>query len=181
METECNFRVCFTCELDASDRRQIIELCESSHGTDFQRLFEFIDDGLHVIAAKDGRMLGHAVRTTRWAQPEGYADPLKTAYIDAVSTAVEEQGKGIGSAVMRRLAAAVAQEDYQLCALETDKPGFYTRLGWEVWQGELAGRRAGGLVPTPEAQGNVMILRLPGGAALDVTSLLTIEDQGRFW
>ena len=120
------------------------------------------------------------MRTTRWAQPEGYA-PLKTAYIDAVSTAVDEQGKGIGSAVMRRLAEAVAQEDYRLGALETDKAGFYTRLGWEVWTGELAGRGEQGLIPTPDARGNVLILRLPATPDLDMNGLLTIEEQGRIW
>lgn len=177
----------FTRELDAAARAAIIGLCEAAHGTDFSRLFEFLPpDGLHVTGWTGGEPANppvpvvHAVRTTRWAQPQGYP-PLKTAYIDAVTTAVERQGQGLGSQAMRRLAAIIFTEDYDLCALETDKAGFYTRLGWEVWPGPLGGRRAGAVIPLPEAQGNVLILRTPRTPPLDLTGLLTIEDQGRFW
>lgn len=170
-----------TRELDEAARAAIIDLCQSSHGTDFTRLFTFLpDDGWHVIGWLAGRPICHAVRTTRWAQPPG-DEPLKTAYVDAVSTAVEHQGKGLGSAAMRRLAALIFTEDYALCALETDKAGFYTRLGWEVWPGPLGGRRDGAVIELPEAAGNVLILRTPLTPVLDTGGLLTIEDQGRFW
>jgi aminoglycoside 2'-N-acetyltransferase I len=170
-----------TAALGAEQRAEIVALCEAAHQADFQKLFDYLpDDGLHVLAWLDGRIAGHAVRTTRWAQPPGHP-PLKTAYIDAVSTAPELQGRGIGSAVMRRLAAAIQDEDYQLCALETHRPGFYTRLGWEAWPGPLAGRRGGALVPTPDDQGHVLILRLATTPELYLSGMLSIEDQGRFW
>lgn len=182
METTFTLQLRKTSDIDDADRAEIIRVCEEAHEADFQRLFQFLPpDGLHVIATVDGRIMAHAVRTTRWAQPEQQA-PLKTAYIDAVTTSVHAQGKGLGTHVMRRIAEVIAQEDYRLAALETDKPRFYTRLGWEIWRGPLAGRDSkGALTPTPEAHGHVLILRLPRTPRLDLNSLLSIEDQGRFW
>jgi len=181
MEASFTLKVMKTKELNTDMRVQIISLCEDAHGADFSKLFEYLPwDGLHVIGYYQETMVAHAVRTTRWAQPEGLP-PLKTAYIDAVSTRVEMQGRGIGSAVMRRIVAEAVQEDYHICVLETDKPRFYTRLGWEIWRGPLAGRSKNGLVPTPEAQGHVLVMRLPRAPAMDLTGLLTIEDQGRIW
>jgi aminoglycoside 2'-N-acetyltransferase I len=181
METFLPLRNCLTREIDPAARSEIIRMCETAHQTDFQKLFDYLpEDGLHVIGTQGNQIVAHAVRTTRWAQPEGHP-PLKTAYIDAVTTSVAVQGLGFGSALMRSMAEVIRGEDYLLSALETDKPGFYTRLGWEVWRGPLAGRRDGGLVATPEARGQVLILRLPQTPAIDLDSLLTIEDQGRFW
>ena len=122
--------------------------------------------------------MGHAVVTTRWLQPEGLP-LLRTAYVDAVATSPAQQGRGVGSAVMRRLASAVA--DYDIAGLETERVGFYERLGWVEWQGPLAGRSDDGLIPTPEQRG-VMILRLPRTPELDLGVLLTVEVQPpRIW
>ncbi len=114
----------------------------------------------------------------RWLEVEGLP-LLRTAYVDAVATSPARQREGIGSAVMRRLALAVA--DYDIACLETERVGFYERLGWEEWQGPLAGRSDEGLIPTPEQRG-VMILRLPQTPELDPHALLTIEVQPpRIW
>ena len=169
-----------THELNAELRADIIRICEEAHASDFQRLFEFVPHGRHVLGYLGDQLVGHAVRTTRWAQPEGHP-LLKTAYIDAVTTHVDHQGKGLGSLLMRRIINVVAEEDYLLSALETDKAGFYTRLGWKVWLGPLAGRGEAGLIPTPEAQGNVLVYLLPKSPKINLHGLLTIENQGRFW
>jgi aminoglycoside 2'-N-acetyltransferase I len=65
--------------------------------------------------------------------------------------------------------------------LQTDRVGFYERLGWELWQGPLAGRGEDGLIPTPDQQG-VMVLRLPRTPPLRLDTRLTIEPQPeRIW
>jgi len=65
--------------------------------------------------------------------------------------------------------------------LQTDIPGFYERLGWDLWRGPLAGRGENGLIPTPDQRG-VMVHRLPRTPALDLETLLTIEPQpNRIW
>jgi aminoglycoside 2'-N-acetyltransferase I len=118
------------------------------------------------------------VVTTRWLQPEGQS-VLKTAYVDAVATLPVYQGQGYGSALMRHLAQHI--DDYTIACLETERPAFYERLGWELWRGPLAGRSEQGLIPTPDQRG-IMVLRLPQTPGLDLDQGLTIECQtGRTW
>lgn len=166
--------------IDADMREQIIRVCMAAHNEpSFTHLFEWVPaGGLHVIAVLNGEAVGHAMATTRWLQPEGLP-VLRTAYVDAVSTAPAHQGKGIGSAVMRCLVDAVA--DYEVACLETDKPAFYERLGWQRWRGRKAGRDGERLVFTPDEQ-IVMVVALGQTPALDLEGLLTIECQSwRIW
>ena len=138
-------------------------------------------DGLHTFAYDGDELVSHAVRTIRAAQPEGHP-VLRTAYVDAVSTAPSVQGRGFGSHVLRELARLADDDGFEIGCLETDRQGFYARLGWEEWRGPLAGREPdGSLVPTPDQTG-IMILRLARTPELDLESLLTIERQPRrFW
>lgn len=167
-------------DLDEATRAAIIQVCIAAHQEDsFKNLFTHIPSGgRHFLAYQGSELVSHAVVTTRWLQPDGLP-VLRTAYVDAVATQPAVQGQGFGSAVMRQLAREI--EDYTIACLETDKPGFYARLGWELWRGPLAGRGAQGLVPTPEQTG-IMVLRLPLTPPLDLDRGLTIECQvGRIW
>lgn len=169
-----------TADLDDRLRSEIVQLCVTAHEEqDFENLFAYLPaDGLHTIAVEGGALVGHAVVTTRWLQP-GSLDPLRTAYVDAVAVSPDRQGSGIGSAVMRHVAGAIG--DYQIACLETDRPGFYERLGWEEWLGPLAGRAADGLIPTPDQEG-IMVLRLDSTPELDLGDLLTVEaGPSRIW
>src|SRR5713101_156536 len=93
-----------TGDLDEATRATIVHVCIAAHAnTEFQQLFALLPaDGLHVLGYAQAQLVSHAVATTRWLQPEGLA-LLKTAYVDAVSTAPAFQGQGFGSAVMRHL------------------------------------------------------------------------------
>ncbi|HVN53786.1 MAG TPA: GNAT family N-acetyltransferase [Anaerolineaceae bacterium] len=174
-------QVIHTRDLDAATREEIVRLCTEAFHSDASFLFHHLpEDSLHVLGFLGGELVSHAVRTTRWAQI-GRGPLLKTAYIDAVATLERYQGQGFGSKVMGWIAEEISSEDYQICALETDRPGFYTRLGWEVWPGPLGGRRDRAVIPTPEAQGHVLILRTPYSPRIDLNNWMTIEEQGRFW
>jgi GNAT superfamily N-acetyltransferase len=167
-------------ELTAAQRSAVIDLCIAAHETEeFRKLFTHIPSGgRHFLAHRGTELVSHAVVTTRWVQPEGQHE-LKTAYVDAVSTLPAYQHLGYASTVMRRLAAEI--DDYEIACLQTDRAGFYERLGWQVWQGPLAGRGEHGLIPTPEQRG-VMVLRLPPTPPLDPGARLTIESQpDRIW
>jgi len=168
-------------ELTGAQRSAVIGVCIAAHDSeDFRNLFTtFIPSGgRHFLVYRGLELVSHAVVTTRWVQPEGQRE-LKTAYVDAVSTLPMYQGLGHGSAAMNRLAAEI--DEYEIACLQTDRPGFYERLGWEVWRGPLAGRSDHGLIPTPEQRG-VMVLRLPQTPQLDLDGLLTIERQPeRIW
>jgi aminoglycoside 2'-N-acetyltransferase I len=167
-------------DLSASIRAAIIQVCLSAHQEeDFKNLFSYIPaGGRHFLAYRETALISHAVVTTRWLQPAGQS-VLKTAYVDAVATLPAYQGQGYGSALMRQLAKSI--DDYTIACLETERPGFYERLGWERWRGPLAGRSEQGLIATPEQSG-IMVLRLPQTPALDLDQGLTIECQtGRIW
>jgi aminoglycoside 2'-N-acetyltransferase I len=166
-------------ELNADTRAAIIHVCRTAHQEDdFIHLFSYIpSDGIHVLAYREQELVGHGVVTTRWLQPEGLP-VLRTAYVDAVATLPAYQGRGIGSTVMRYLAQLLA--DFEIACLETDRVSFYAQVGWEVWRGPLAGRRAAELLPTPDQKG-IMILRLARTPPLDLDSLLVIEYAGRIW
>jgi aminoglycoside 2'-N-acetyltransferase I len=162
-------------------RAAIIELCIAAHQEeDFRNLFKYVPSGgWHCLAYCDNLLVSHAMVTTRWLQPEG-CSLLKTAYVDAVSTLPAFQGQGYGSVVMRQLANDIDNK-YAIACLETDREGFYERLGWKSWRGPLAGRSESGLVPTPEQHG-IMVLRLSQTPPIDFDSMLTIECQpGRIW
>lgn len=169
--------------LDPLSRASIIRVCVAAHQEEsFKHLFTYIPSGgYHFLAYQEQEIVSHAVVTTRWLQPEGM--PIfRTAYVDAVATIPVLQGKGYGSTVMLELthALSIGVGNYQIACLETDKPGFYTRLGWQSWRGPLAGRGENGLIPTPGV--GVMIFRLPQTPRLNLDSGLTIEDQGgRIW
>lgn len=161
-------------------RAEIIEVCVAAHQEeDFRNLFAYVPaGGRHFLAFDGARLVSHAVVTERWLQQEGLP-LLRTAYVDAVATLPAAQGKGYGSALMQHLAAGVP--DFEIACLETDRSGFYERLGWEAWRGPLAGRNESGLVPTPQQTG-IMILRLKRTPALEFERGLTIECQGgRIW
>jgi aminoglycoside 2'-N-acetyltransferase I len=166
--------------LTAAPRSSVIDVCISAHeNEEFRNLFTHIPSGgRHFLASRGSELVSHAVVTTRWVQPEGQP-ALKTAYVDAVSTLPMYQRLGYASAVMHRLAEEIG--DYEIACLQTDRPGFYERLGWEVWRGSLAGRGEHALIPTPEQRG-VMVLRLPRTPPLDLEMPLTIECQPyRIW
>ncbi|MCO5185653.1 MAG: GNAT family N-acetyltransferase [Anaerolineae bacterium] len=178
--TEPLILIALTEELDAATRRAIIDVCIAAHQEpDFENLFIYAPTGgRHFLAYDGATLVSHASVSTRWLQPEGHPI-MRTAYVDAVATLPAYQGQGYGSAVMRQLARSI--DDYAIACLETDRPGFYERLGWEVWRGSLAGRSERGLVPTPEQEG-VMVLRLPHTPPLNLDAGLTIECQtSRIW
>jgi aminoglycoside 2'-N-acetyltransferase I len=167
-------------ELDADTRAEIIRLCVAAHQEpDFERLFTYIPSGgRHFMAYRDGELLSHAVVTTRWLHVEGQGR-LRTAYVDAVATLPAYQRRGYGTAVLQLLARSV--DDYDVGGLQSDRPEFYERLGWELWRGRLAVQSQEGTIPTPDQRG-IMILRLPGTPALDLDGELTVEsDGGRLW
>lgn len=166
-------------DLDAATRRAIIDVCIAAHQVeDFQHLFTYIPaGGRHFLAYRAQELVGHAVVTTRWLQPQDLP-LLRTAYVDAVATLPSYQGQGIGSALMRHLALGIT--DYEIACLETDRVGFYARLGWEEWRGPLAGRKGTERLPTPDQKG-IMVLRLVRTPSVNLEGGLTIEYDGRIW
>jgi aminoglycoside 2'-N-acetyltransferase I len=134
--------------------------------------------GIHVIR-DDGGIASHAAVVPRLVEAAGRT--LRTGYVEAVATAAPFRGRGYASSVMRK-AAAIVRENYDLGALATGIPDFYTRLGWEVWAGPTFADSPQGRIRTSDEDGAVMILRTPAAQELDVSGSLTCDWRaGDVW
>ena len=138
-------------DLNTQTRASIIHVCRIAHQKDdFMHLFSYIPSGGIHVLAYREHELVSHAVATTRWFQPEGLPLLRTAYIDAVAT------------------------------LPAYQVSFYARLGWEVWRGPLAGRRATELLPTPDQQG-IMILRLARTPPLDVERLLVVEYDGRIW
>jgi aminoglycoside 2'-N-acetyltransferase I len=169
--------------LGRAARAEIIALCEAAYGEDFARLFEELTGSVHVLLRDErGVLVSHAEWVTRWLQPAAHPI-LRTAYVEAVATAPERQGRGLATAVLRHVSDVLGTDSsWELAALSPSDPAFYAHLGWELWPGPLGIRRGDCIEPTPSDE-QVMILRLVRTpATLVTTSLLTAEWRvGELW
>jgi GNAT superfamily N-acetyltransferase len=164
-------------QLAPGRRREIIDLCESVFAEDLSALFEVLGASVHLTVRDRGVLVAHACWVERWLEAEG-SPLLRTAFVKAVAVAPERQGQGWGTLAMRRAAGAIAT--YDLGALVTREPSFYTWLGWEAWRGPTAIRLADGLLPSPDAR--PLILRMAHTPPLDLDAPLTIEWRvGELW
>ena len=162
--------------LDPRKADEILALCSAAYEEDFRAYMDLFTDPVHVLAEEDGRLVSHALWIERVLEAD-HRLQLHTAYVEAVATLPEVQGRGYGSAVMRALGAAV-QTGYDLAALSPSDPAFYARFGWELWQGPLlvrtdVGTEAAGEEAAPDEE--AMILRLPATPPLDLTWSLSVE------
>jgi aminoglycoside 2'-N-acetyltransferase I len=167
-----------SCEsLGSAERREIIALCEAAFEEPFDQLFALLPGSRHVLVRDGGALVSHACWVARWLQPEGLP-ALRTAYIEAVATLPERQGRGLGTAAMARVVAETG--DYDLRALAPAVPEYYARLGWEPWRGPTAVRQGDNLLPTPGEE--IMILRTVRTPPLDLDALITAEwREGELW
>lgn len=131
--------------------------------------------GLHAfVRDPSGRIVAHGsvVPRTLWIGEQ----PVATGYVEAVATHPDHRRRGLGSAVMEALDAAITERD-ELGCLGTGEDRFYARLGWERWAGTLWVRRPGGDERSPEEEGYVWVLRTPRSPAFTGTEPLTCEER----
>lgn len=135
--------------------------------------------GVHAIAVEAGVAVAHASVVERELRMDGV--PIRAGYVEAVATHPERQRGGLGTAVMRALGEHI-RERFPLGALDTSRHGFYERLGWERWRGPTFVRIGRGLVPTPEEDGYVMVLRTPSTPVLDLGAPISCDwRDGDVW
>lgn len=163
--------------LSAKEQEDILTLCSAGYKTDFRPYMEYLTGITHVTGYLDGIPVSHACWVTRWLQADDNP-PMRTAYVEAVVTHPDHQGKGYASAVMTRLGKEIS--GFTLGALCTGYVDFYSRFGWKVWPGPLFIRTDTGLLPTPDEI--VMVLLLPGSPELDIHASLSAEwREGEVW
>jgi len=187
----------------------VYNLCARAYpGENLDPLWAAYAADFHAIGWTQDLPVSYAMVVTRWLQA-GEGPLLRTAYVELAATLPEFQGRGYATALMQRLAAAIAAAGYDLAALCPADTQLYQHLGWEYWRGPLFIRRppdgwpagawpanrvtdrdtdtaadtsaAAELLPTPEER--VMILRLPPTPPLNLDLPLSAEWRpgGELW
>jgi aminoglycoside 2'-N-acetyltransferase I len=158
-------------ELTRAEIAAIRALMEVAFGPDEDD--RFTDDdwqhaigGVHVLLELDGEIVAHASVVERDIHVGGR--PLRTGYVEAVATAPERQGIGLGSVVMTNVSEDI-RDRFELGALGTGRQSFYERLGWQVWTGPSSVRAPDGDTRTPDDDGYIMVLATPTSPPLDLT------------
>jgi len=173
-----------THELTRSETVAIRALMSAAFDSDEDE--QFSDDdwqhavgGVHFVLELDGEIVAHAAVVEREIHVGGR--PLRTGYVEAVATAPERQGIGLGSIVMTEVSDHI-RECFDLGGLGTGRQSFYGRLGWRVWAGPTSVRTDGGEQPTPDEDGYVMVLATPTSPPLDVSSSMSCDWRpGDVW
>jgi aminoglycoside 2'-N-acetyltransferase I len=141
--------------------------------------WEHAAGGTHFLLERAGEMLACAAVVLRELVVEGRT--LRVGYVEAVATRPDFQGQGHGSAVVRVVNEHI-HSTFELGALSTGSPGFYARLGWELWLGSTAVRTQRGLLPTPDDDGAIMVLPTPATPRLDRRATISCEWRpGDVW
>jgi aminoglycoside 2'-N-acetyltransferase I len=135
--------------------------------------------GIHFVLEQAGRVVAHAsvVERVLWVGDV----QLRTGYVEAVATDPGSQGKGLGSRVMSDATNHIRAR-FELGALGTGRHHFYERLGWETWRGSTFVRAPEGVLPTPEDDGYILVLRTPTTPTLDLSATLICDwREGDVW
>jgi aminoglycoside 2'-N-acetyltransferase I len=135
--------------------------------------------GTHFLLETDDRIVAHAAVVEREIHVEERA--LRTGYVEAVATALDRQGGGLGSLLMADVGAYI-RDRFELGVLGTGRHGFYERLGWKTWAGPLFARTSEGPRRTPDDEGFLLVLETPASPPLDLTAPISCDwRQGDVW
>ena len=173
-----------TAQLSASEIAAIRALLVAAFGSDADEAFtdddwEHAVGGTHFVLDIDGEIVAHAAVVEREIHVGDRA--LRTGYVEAVATAPDRQGGGLGSLVMDAVNTHI-RDGFELGALGTGRHHFYERQGWRTWTGPSAVRTDDGPRPTPEDDGYLMVLATPTSPPLDLGATISCEWRpGDVW
>jgi aminoglycoside 2'-N-acetyltransferase I len=135
--------------------------------------------GLHFVLDDDGEIVTHASVVERELQIGGR--PLRTGYVEAVATAPDREGAGLGSLVMADLTAYI-RKTFELGALGTGRHHFYERLGWQTWTGPAFVREPDGPRRTLDEEGYILVLATPSSPPFDLADPISCDWRpGDVW
>ena len=104
--------------------------------------------------------MGWSATPRWWSVSSGSAQPLRTGFVEAVAVEPVRHGNGLGSMLMEAVDAYIVA-GFELGALGTGRHAFYQRLGWRTWLGPSSVRAPGGDQPTPDEDGDILVLETP--------------------
>jgi aminoglycoside 2'-N-acetyltransferase I len=173
-------RLIHTADLDVETREDARRMAIEAFGGAFTDSdWEHALGGMHALVYEDGALVAHAAVVQRRLVHGGRA--LRAGAVEGVGVRADRRGRGHGAAVMGAL-ERVIRDAYDLGVLgSTDAAlGFYAARGWRTWEGPLGALGPGGVVPTPDEQGAILVL--PAGVPLDLAGDLTCDwRDGAVW
>lgn len=173
-----------TSELTTLEKAAIRGLLETAFGDDPEERFGDDDwdhalGGVHHVLEDGAEIVGHAALVERELHVAGR--PLRTGYVEAVATAPDRQGRGLGTRIMNQVNADI-RADFELGALGTGSHAFYERLGWLRWRGPSSVRAPDGERRTPDEDGYILVLPTPSSPPLDLDAPISCDwRRGDVW
>lgn len=157
-------------DLAGPERSQIVRLCTDAFEVDYSPFLKSFGQCTHLLGFLGSELISHALWLPR---PLSIAGTWlsNAAYIEAMATKEGYEGRGYGSAVMRRVHEEI--RSYEIAALSTSVPEWYERLGWKRWRGPRLILRGAEIIPTPDD--DVMVYAPSGGVTHDVNQTLAAE------
>ena len=128
--------------------------------------------GLHVLARRDGELVGHAALVGRHLVAGGRT--LRTGYVEAVAVAAHARRRGVAGAVMTEIERLVrGGAELGALAASTDGAALYDARGWTRWRGPLRAATPDGVVDGGDSW--VYVLPTDASGPLDVHAPLTCD------
>ena len=161
-----------TADLAPADRRELRGLLDEAfaddHGFDDEDWAHALG-GLHVLAHRDGVLVGHAAVVAR--QMLVGDRTLRTGYVEAVAVATTARRQGVAGVLMAEVERLV-RGGYELGALaaSTDGAALYEARRWTRWQGPLHSLTPAGVVDGDDSWVYVLPVE-----PVDVTAPLTSD------
>lgn len=135
--------------------------------------------GVHFVVETDGAIVSHASVVERELHTGGHR--LATGYVEAVATLPEHRRRGHASAIMEEVGRHI-DRSFPLGALGTGLHAFYERLGWITWKGPTFVRADGGLEPTLDEDGFILVRLTPTSPDLDLAEPISCDWRpGDVW
>ncbi len=135
--------------------------------------------GVHVWLHDGSAVTAHGSLVERTLTCAGTR--LQAGFVEAVATAAGHRRRGHGTRVMAHIGELIRAR-YPIGALSTGAHAFYETLGWERWRGLTFVDGPDGRMRTPDDDGDVMILRTPGGPPLDLDGDIVSDwRRGDVW
>ena len=134
--------------------------------------------GMHAIVHDGGEVVAHGSVVMRRMLHDGRA--LRCGYVEAVAVAPARQRDGLGGRVMTALESLAPAYDLLALGATDEGRGLYLSHGWVPWRGPLSALTPDGVLPTPDEEGYVLVLR--GSSPLDLDGELTCDwRDGDLW
>lgn len=155
--SDVSLRVVHTSQLEPDTTSAVRELLDVA----FERLFTEDDwqhalGGLHVLAERDGEVLGHVALVQRSFVCD--ERPLRVGYVEGLAVHPRERRRGVASSLMER-AEALLIRAFELGALSATElsASLYDQRGWLLWRGPLGTFSPDGALATPDESGGIYV------------------------